>query len=194
MHSAQVELGDITLLLQRWSDGDRAALDTLMPLMYERLQRLAHERLRDERHALSVETTALVHDAYLKMVDLRRARFQDRAHFMAMASRIMRRILVDRARARRAEKRGGGAAPIELADELQISDDRAEALTDLDDALERLAAVDPRRSQILEHRYFAGLSLEETAEVLGVSLATVKRDLRFARAWLAAEFKGEVRL
>jgi RNA polymerase sigma factor (TIGR02999 family) len=194
MHSAQVELGDITLLLQRWSDGDRAALDKLMPLMYERLQRLAHERLRDERHALSVETTALVHDAYLKMVDLRRARFQDRAHFMAMASRIMRRILVDRARARRAEKRGGGAAPIELTDELQISDDRAEALTDLDDALERLAAVDPRRSQILEHRYFAGLSLEETAEVLGVSLATVKRDLRFARAWLAAEFKGEVRL
>jgi RNA polymerase sigma factor (TIGR02999 family) len=194
MRSAQVELGDITLLLQRWSDGDRAALDKLMPLMYERLQRLAHERLRDERHALSVETTALVHDAYLKMVDLRRARFQDRAHFMAMASRIMRRILVDRARARRAEKRGGGAAPIELTDELQISDDRAEALTDLDDALERLAAVDPRRSQILEHRYFAGLSLEETAEVLGVSLATVKRDLRFARAWLAAEFKGEVRL
>jgi RNA polymerase sigma factor (TIGR02999 family) len=194
MHSAQVELGDITLLLQRWSDGDRAALDKLMPLIYERLQRLAHERLRDERHALSVETTALVHDAYLKMVDLRRARFQDRAHFMAMASRIMRRILVDRARARRAEKRGGGAAPIELTDELQISDDRAEALTDLDDALERLAAVDPRRSQILEHRYFAGLSLEETAEVLGVSLATVKRDLRFARAWLAAEFKGEVRL
>jgi RNA polymerase sigma factor (TIGR02999 family) len=194
MHPAPVELADVTLLLQRWSDGDRAALDQLMPLMYERLQRLAHERLLDERNAISVETTALVHDAYLKMVDLRRARFRDRAHFMAMASRIMRRILVDRARARRADKRGGGAAPLELTDDLQVSDERAEALTDLDDALERLAVVDPRRSQILEQRYFGGLSLEETAEVLGLSLATVKRDLRFARAWLAAEFQGEVRL
>jgi RNA polymerase sigma-70 factor, ECF subfamily len=194
MHPAAGELGDVTLLLQRWSDGDRAALDQLIPLVYERLQRLAHARLRDERHAMSVETTALVHDAYLRMVDLRRARFRDRAHFMAMASRIMRRILVDRARARCADKRGGGAAPLSLADDLQLSEERAEALTDLDDALERLAAVDPRRSEILEQRYFGGLSLEETAEVLGVSLATVKRDLRFARAWLAAEFQGEVRL
>lgn len=194
MHPAPAEFGDVTLLLQRWSDGDRAALDQLIPLMYERLQRLAHDRLRDERHAMSVETTALVHDAYLKMVDLRRARFRDRAHFMAMASRIMRRILVDRARARRADKRGGGAVPVGLTDSLQLSAERAQALTELDDALERLAVVDRRRSEILEHRYFGGLSLEETAEVLGVSLATVKRDLRFARAWLATEFQDAVGL
>jgi RNA polymerase sigma-70 factor (ECF subfamily) len=194
MHPAPAEFGDVTLLLQRWSDGDRAALDQLIPLMYERLQRLAHDRLRDERHAMSVETTALVHDAYLKMVDLRRARFRDRAHFMAMASRILRRILVDRARARRADKRGGGAVPVGLTDSLQLSAERAQALTELDDALERLAVVDPRRSEILEHRYFGGLSLEETAEVLGVSLATVKRDLRFARAWLATEFQDAVGL
>ena len=194
MQPDPAESGDVTRLLQQWSDGDRAALDQLVPLVYERMRKLAHERLRDERHAMSVNTTALVHDAYLKMVDLRQARFRDRAHFMAMASRIMRRLLVDRARARRADKRGGGVAPLELADDLDLSDERAEALMELDDALERLSAIDPRRSEILEQRYFGGLSLEETAEVLGVSLATVKRDLKFARAWLAAEFRGEVRL
>jgi len=194
MQPDPAEFGDVTRLLQQWSDGDRAALDQLIPLVYDRMRKLAHERLRDERHAMSVNTTALVHDAYLKMVDLRQARFRDRAHFMAMASRIMRRLLVDRARARRADKRGGGVAPLELADDLDLSDERAEALMELDDALERLSAIDPRRSEILEQRYFGGLSLEETAEVLGVSLATVKRDLKFARAWLAAEFRGEVRL
>lgn len=191
---ADVDLSDVTRLLQRWSDGERAALDQLMPLVYERLRRLAHERLRDERSGLSLNTTALVHDAYLKLVDLRRARFRDRAHFLAMASRVMRRLLVDHARARRAGKRGGGATPLELVEGLEISDERSAVLTELDDALERLAVVDPRRSQILEQRYFGGLSLEETAEVLGVSLATAKRDLRFARAWLAAELGGEARL
>lgn len=193
MQPSSADVGDVTVLLQRWSDGERTALDQLMPLVYDRLRRLAHDRLRDERHGRSLNTTALVHDAYLKLVDLRRARFRDRAHFLAMASRVMRRLLVDHARARRAAKRGGGAEPLEL-EGLEISDERADALTDLDEALERLATVDTRRSQILEQRYFGGLSLEETAEVLGVSLATVKRDLRFARAWLAAELRGEVRL
>jgi RNA polymerase sigma factor (TIGR02999 family) len=185
---------EVTRLLQRWSDGDQAALDQLVPLMYEPLHRLAHERRRYERSGQSLNTTALVHEAYLKLVDLRQARFRDRAHFLSMASRVMRRLLVDHARARKAGKRGAGVAPLDLDEALWISDGYATAVTELDEALERLEAVDPRRSQILEHRYFGGLSLEETAEVLGVSLATVKRDLRFARAWLAAELGGEVHL
>jgi len=194
MEPSPADVTDVTLLLQRWSDGERAAFNELIPLVYEGLRRIAHERLRDERAGLSLNTTALVHDAYLKLVDLRRARFRDRAHFLAMASRVMRRLLVDHARARRAAKRGGGVATLDLMEGLEISDERADALTDLDEALERLAGVDSRRSQMLEHRYFGGLSLEETAEVLNVSLATAKRDLRFARAWLAAELGGEVRL
>ena len=182
----------MTGLLQRWSDGDAEALDALMPLMYERLRGLAHGRRRDERSDLSLNSTALVHEAYLKLVDLRVARFRDRAHFLAMASRVMRRLLLDHARARRAAKRGGGAATLELDDALGITDERAEVLAELDEALERLAAVNTRQSQMLEQRYFGGLSLEESAEALGVSLATAKRDLRFARAWLAAELGGEL--
>jgi len=189
-----VDAGNVTLLLQRWSDGESAALDELVPLVYERLRRIAHDRLRDERSGVSLNTTALVHDAYLKLVDVRRARFRDRAHFLAMASRVMRRLLVDHARARCAAKRGGGIATIELAEHLELSDERADVITELDDALLRLGTIDPRCSEMLEQRYFGGLSLEETAEVLGVSLATVKRGLRFARAWLAAELSGEVHL
>ena len=185
---------EVTGLLRRWSDGDRAALDELMPLVYEPLRRLARRRRRDERSGLSLDTTAVVHEAYLKLVDLRQARFRDRAHFLAMASRVMRRLLVDHARARAATKRGGGVNPTALDDSIYVSDEHAAALTDLDEALVRLEAVDARRCRILEQRYFGGLSLEETAEALGVSLATVKRDLRFARAWLAAELGGEVRL
>lgn len=187
-----VETPDVTRLLQRWSDGDSEALDALMPLVYERMRRLAHDHRRDEHASLSLNSTALVHEVYLKLVDLRVARFRDRAHFLAMASRVMRRLLLDHARARRAAKRGGGAAPLELDDALGLTDERAEALVELDEALERLAAVYARQSQMLEQRYFGGLSLEETAEALGVSLATAKRDLRFARAWLAAELGGEL--
>lgn len=194
MQPTDPDIGDITRLLQRWSDGERDALDQLMPVVYERLHRLAHERLRDEPSGLTLNTTALVHEAYLKLVDLRQARFRDRAHFLAMTARVMRRLLVDNARTRKRAKRGGGAPTVDLLDAIGMSDERAAALTELDDALERLAAVDPRRSQVLEQRYFGGLSLEETAEVLDVSPATVKRDLRFARAWLAAELAGEVRL
>jgi RNA polymerase sigma factor (TIGR02999 family) len=127
-----------------------------------------------------------VHDAYLKLIDVRQARFRDRAHFLAMASRVMRRLLIDRARARRAARRGGGVEAIEWDDELVASDAQADALANLDDALTRLEAIDPRQGQIVEQRYFGGLSLEETAEAMGVSLATVKRELRFAHAWLAA--------
>lgn len=183
---------DVTQLLQRWSEGDRDALDQLVPLVYEHLRRVAHHRLRHEDTSPSLDTTALVHEAYFKLVDLRRARFRDRAHFLAMASRLMRRLLIDHARARRAARRGGGAGAVELTEALSVSDSQADALTELDDALKRLEQVDARQSAILEQRFFGGLSLEETAEAVGVSLATVKRDLRFARAWLAAELSREL--
>jgi RNA polymerase sigma factor (TIGR02999 family) len=178
---------DVTLLLRQWSEGDEEALNRLVPLMYAELRRLAHHRLRGEPANRSLNTTGLVHDAYVKLVDVRRARFRDRSHFLAMASRVMRRLLIDQARARRAAKRGGGAEAGELDDTLLISEPQAEALAALDEALQRLEAMDPRQGQIVEHRYFGGLSLEETAEAVGVSLATVKRELRFAHAWLAAE-------
>lgn len=182
---------DVTRLLRRWSDGDREALDGLVPLLYDQLRRLAHERLVHEGPSPVLDTTALVHDAYLKLVDVRQARFRDRAHFLAMASRVMRRLLVDAARERRAAKRGGGDPVLALDEALHVEEPRAVAITDLDEALRRLEAVDPRQSRILEQRYFGGLSLEETAEVVGVSLATVKRELRFARAWLALELGAE---
>ena len=181
---------DVTRLLQEWSEGDRAALDRLVPVLYEQLRQIAHRRLGRETNA-SLNTTALVHEAYLKLIDLRSVRFRDRSHFLAMASRVMRRLLVDHARARRAAKRGGGEATLELSEGLWMSDPAADAIADLDEALCRLEAMDPRQGQIVEHRYFGGLSLEETADAVGVSLATVKRELRFARAWLAADLRRE---
>ncbi|MDX1395162.1 MAG: ECF-type sigma factor [Gemmatimonadota bacterium] len=183
----QTATSDVTELLQLWGDGDREALDRLIPLLYEHLRGLAHDRLRYEAGSPTLDTTGLVHEAYLKLVDLRRAHFRDRGHFLAMASRVMRRLIVDHARARRAAKRGGGGPIVELTDALHISDDQAEAIGELDSALERLEAIDPRQCRMIEQRYFGGLSLEETADAVGVSLATVKRELRFARAWLAAE-------
>ena len=178
---------DVTGLLRQWGDGDREALDRLVPLVYEQLRRVAHQRLRRERPDQPLNTTGLVHDAYLKLVDVRYARFRDRAHFLAMASRVMRRLLVDQARARRAVKRGGGAADTELVEALWATEPQSAALADLDEALQRLEAIDPRQGRIVEQRYFGGMSLEETAEALDVSLATVKRELRFAHAWLAVE-------
>jgi RNA polymerase sigma factor (TIGR02999 family) len=181
---------DVTRLLRQWSQGDREALDQLVPLMYAELRQLAHQRLRRERANPSLNTTGLVHDAYLKLIGVQHTQFRDRGHFLAMASRVMRRLRVDQARARRAAKRGGGAPAAELDDALYVSDTQAEALPELDEALTRLEALDPRQGQIVEQRYFGGLSLEETAEAVGVSLATVKRELRFAHAWLAAELGG----
>jgi RNA polymerase sigma factor (TIGR02999 family) len=180
---------DVTHLLSRWSDGEREALDALVPIVYERLRAVAHRRRGGERFELTLNTTGLVHEAYLKLVELRQTSFRDRGHFLAMASRVMRRLLVDHARAHRARKRGGGVADIELEETQWVSDERADAFSDLDEALDRLETVDPRASRVLEQRYFGGLSLEETAEASGVSLATVKRDLRFARAWIAAELR-----
>jgi RNA polymerase sigma factor (TIGR02999 family) len=180
---------DVTRLLREWSQGDKEALNQLVPLMYAELRQLAHQRLRREQAHRSLNTTGLVHDAYLKLIDVRHAQFRDRAHFLAMASRVMRRLLVDQARARRAAKRGGGADVAMLDEALWVSDPQADALTELDEALQRLEALDPRQGQIVEQRYFGGLSLEETADAIGVSLATVKRELRFAHAWLAAELR-----
>jgi RNA polymerase sigma factor (TIGR02999 family) len=177
---------NVTALLRDWERGDQDALNRIVPLVYAELRRIARRRLGGEGSARSLTPTVLVHDAYLKLMDVHQARFRDRAHFLAMASRVMRRLLIDRARARRAARRGGGAEVVEWDDDLVASDEHADALADLDDALTRLEAMDPRQAQIVEQRYFGGLTLEETAEVIGVSLATVKRDLRFAHAWLAA--------
>lgn len=182
---------EVTRLLQRWSAGDRSARDQLMPLVYDRLRRLAHERLRGGPGEQSLSTTELVHEAYLRLVDAPRVDLPDRAHFLALASQVMRNMLVDRARARRAAKRGAGRAPLELEEEHWVSDEQLDGVAELDEAITRLEALSQRQAQLLQHRYFGGLSLEESAAALGVSLATVKRELRSAKAWLALELKGE---
>ena len=182
---------EVTRLLQRWTAGDVHARDQLIPLVYDRLRQLAHWRLRSAPGEHSLNTTGLVHEAYIRLVDAPRVELPDRAHFLALASQIMRNLLVDRARARATTKRGGGDAPVELEEMLWISDDNLDSVTELHDALTRLEAVSPRQSQLLQQRYFGGLTLEESAAALGVSPATAKRDLRSARAWLALELKGE---
>ena len=182
---------EVTRLLQRWTAGDVHARDQLIPLVYDRLRHLAHWRLRSAPGEQSLNTTGLVHEAYIRLVDAPRVELPDRAHFLALASQIMRNLLVDRARARATTKRGGGNAPVELEEMLWISDDNLDSVTELHDALTRLEAVSPRQSELLQQRYFGGLTLEESAAALGVSPATAKRELRSARAWLALELKGE---
>jgi len=183
---------DITGLLRRVNADDRAAFDDLIPLVYEQLRRLAHNRLRAERPNHTLNTTALVHEAYLELVDVDHTSWQDRAHFLAAASRVMRHVLVDHARARNAKKRGGGWVQVELEpDALPLTEEYAEAVEELDGALARLAELSPRKAKLLEQRYFGGLKLEECAEALGVSLATVKNDLRLGRAWLARELRPQ---
>ena len=182
---------EVTRLLQRWTAGDVHARDQLIPLVYDRLRQLAHWRLRGAPGEHSLNTTGLVHEAYIRLVDAPRVELPDRAHFLALASQIMRNLLVDRARARATTKRGGGNAPVELEEMLWISDDTLDSVTELHDALTRLEAVSPRQSELLQQRYFGGLTLEESAAALGVSPATAKRELRSARAWLALELKGE---
>jgi len=182
---------EVALLLQRWSAGDERARDQLIPLVYDRLRELAHQRLRFGPSDSSLNTTGLVHEAYLRLVEASGVDVPDRAHFLALASQIMRNLLVDRARARLAAKRGGGKAPVELQEGFWISDEDSSRVIELHEALTRLKMLSPRQSQLLEHRYFGGLSLEETATALGVSLATTKRELRLARAWLALELGAE---
>ena len=185
------ESSEISQLIHRWSQGDATALDRLIPIVYDRLRDLARLRLRGAPGA-TLDTTGLVHEVYLKLANAPDMQLRDRAHFLAVASRVMRNLLTDHARARRALKRGGGTTTIELNDEpAWMPDADLDAVVALDEALGRLDTVSPRQTRILEHRYFGGLSLEETAEALGVSLATVKRELRSACAWLAAELAGE---
>ena len=185
---------DVTQILLRWSGGDQEALDRLLPLVYDQLKKLAHARLGGERAGHTLNTTALVHEAYLKLVDINRVQWKDRAHFLAMASRQMRRILIDYAHQRKALKRGGGAQKEVLDEEQLIPEEMIETLLELDDALQRLAVLYPRQSKAVELHYFGGLTLEEAGEVLGVSAPTVMRDLRFAQAWLATEWSVELPL
>ncbi len=180
---------DVSVLLRAWSDGDSTALDQLTPIVYDELHRLARRYLRGERRDHSLQTTALVNEAYLRLVDHTRMAWQDRAHFFAVSAQVMRRILVDHAR-RRNVKRGRGLRRVSLAEATLIGGDRPTDLAALDDALTVLAERDPRKAQVVEMRFFGGLSVEESAEVLGVSPVTVMRDWRTAKAWLYRELSG----
>jgi RNA polymerase sigma factor (TIGR02999 family) len=182
---------EVTALLLSWSDGDRDALARLMPLVYDELRRLALDHLRRERPDHTLQPTALVNEVYLRLVDQRRVSWQTRAQFFGLAAQLMRHVLVDHARTRAAAKRGGGLSKLSL-DEARIAPEQVAAeLVALDEALVRLAAVDERKSRVVEMRFFAGLSVEETAEALGVSDKTVMRDWRIAKAWLHRELSGE---
>jgi RNA polymerase sigma factor (TIGR02999 family) len=182
---------EVTALLRAWRLGDEGALDQLAPIVYDELRRIARRQLRGERPDRSLQATALVHEAYLKLVDIREVDWQDRAHFFAMSARVMRRILVDAARARHYQKRGGGAARVTLEDVQLPVAMRDRDLLALDDALEALARADERKSRVVELRFFGGLSLEETAAALQVSSDTVTRDWKFAKTWLLRELRRD---
>ena len=179
----------ITNLLAAWSDGKAAAFEKLVPLVYEELHRLAHRYMRRERSDHTLQTSALVNEAYLRLVGTENVRWQNRAHFFAVSSRLMRRILVDFARAKHNLKRGGGALQVSLVKDHPVSRDPSRLLA-LDEALNRLTALHPRQAKIVEMRYFAGLKEEEIAEVLKVSLRTVQQDWRLARLWLYRELQS----
>ena len=182
---------NVTQLLVRWEGGDRAALDALMPLVEQELRQLARSYLRRERSGHTLQPTALVNEAYLKLVDQRDARWQSRAHFYGVAAQLMRRILVDHARARAAEKRGGPQAyAVTLSEADRVSAQPALDLLAVHEALEELAALDPQQARVVELKFFGGLTIEETAEALGVSHATVERDWKAARAWLRRKLEG----
>ena len=192
-----LDTADITGLLKAWGQGDQGAFDQLMPLVYTQLRAQARRYMRNERPDVTLQSTALVHEVYLRLVRTEDVDWQDRVHFFALSAQIMRRILVDAARARAAVKRGGGtlradhSSAIDL-DQFPTADSNAAfSLCALDDALESLARIDPRRTKVIELRFFGGLSVEETAEVLQVSPQTVMRDWRLARAWLARELQGD---
>jgi RNA polymerase sigma-70 factor (ECF subfamily) len=177
----------VTQLLNDWTNGSEAARDELMPLVYAELRRLAHRHMGRERPGHTLQTSGLVNEAFLRLVDQTNVHWRNRAHFFAIAAQIMRRILVDYARSRRYAKRGGGAQRVSLNEALIASEGRSAEVVALDEALEGLAAIDQRKSQIVELRFFGGLSIEEAAEVLGVSPGTVMRDWTLAKAWLRKE-------
>jgi RNA polymerase sigma-70 factor, ECF subfamily len=182
---------DITQLLRAWSGGDQAALGKLTPLVYEELHRAAHRYMAQERPGHMLQTTALVNEVYLRLVDVRKVNWQDRAHFLAVCARLMRRVLTDFARSRRHLKRGGDSPRVVLDEALLVSRQPPADLIALDDGLNALAAFDPRKSEVVELRFFGGLSVEETAAVLEVSSDTVKRDWKLARVWLLEQMTDE---
>lgn len=181
---------DVTDLLLRWTSGDAAALDALTPVIYDDLRRMARAFLARERAEHTLSATALVHEAYLRLVDQRRVRWQNRAHFFGAAATIMRRVLVDHARARAADKRGGSVVKIAMEEGEALVEGLAAEILDLDAALDALAALDARKAQVVQMKFFAGMTSQETAEALGVSDATVERDWTMARAWLINRMRG----
>lgn len=181
------------MLLKAWRDGDRDALDEVFSIVYEELRELARAQRRRWHGNYTLDTTALVHEAYLKLVDQSQAQWRDRGHFLAVAAKAMRHILVNYAEQRRAAKRGGGAAKVPLDDANPVGEEAAEEVLVLHEALERLSALNERQAKVVEARFFAGLPIEATADVLGVSPATVKRDWRLASAWLHREINTTLR-
>ncbi len=182
---------EITQLLRAWEGGDKAALDKLIPLVYEELHRLAHRYMAQQAPDHALQTTALIHEVYVRLVNARDVNFQDRAHFFAVCARAMRQILTDFARSRRYLKRGGGAVHVSLDETPALSQELPVDLAALDESLNALAKIDLRASQVVEMRFFGGLSVEETAEVLKISVETVTRDWRAAKAWLLRELTRE---
>ena len=188
---AQPSSHEMTQLLRAWNAGDKQALEHLMPLMYEELHRLAARCMAGEHEGHVLQTTALVHEVYIRLVDVDNVGWRDRAHFFALCARLMRRILIDLARSRHYQKRGGHAAHLHLDEALTVSIETAPDILAVDDALQSLAAVDSRKSQIVELRFFGGLTVEETADVLQISPETILRDWRLAKAWLIRELSRD---
>jgi RNA polymerase sigma-70 factor, ECF subfamily len=187
MDAPAVSQQRVTELLTRWSQGDDAALAELTPLIYGELRRLAHREMGAERPDHTLQTTALVNEAYLRLADQSNPRWQNRAHFFAVAARAMRRILVSYARAQRSQKRGGGALKVDFDEAALVSPEESREILDLHEALERLGTLDSRKAQVVELKFFGGLNYDEMAEVLKISPVTVRRDWRFAKAWLYRE-------
>jgi RNA polymerase sigma-70 factor (ECF subfamily) len=185
---------ELTHFLLAWRQGEKEALNKLIPVIYEELRRIAHSYIRGERRGHTLQTTALVNEAYLRLLDCSRVNWQNRAHFLAVSAQLMRRILVDYARSRGYQKRGGAMERISLKESQIVSQGRDPDLLELDNALQALAVVDARKCQVVELRFFGGLTAEETAEVLGVSPDTVLRDWRLARTWLAREMRKQARV
>jgi RNA polymerase sigma factor (TIGR02999 family) len=188
---ATVSRSDVTALLHAWSAGDQDAREKLWAIVLPELDRLARRYMREERPNHTLQTGALVNEAYLRLVDWEKAEWQNKAHFMGMCARIMRQILVDHARAHRYQKRGGQLHVEQLDEAAMLSPARSQEFVELDDAMKRLASISKRKSDVVELRFFGGLSVEETAAALGVSRVTVIRDWNFARAWLQAEIGGQ---
>jgi len=189
---ATLSAGNLTSLLIEWQEGDPTALDRLTPLVYDELRRIAHRYVRRERNGHTLETTALVNEAYVRLAGSKNIAWENRSHFFAATAQVMRHVLIDHARKRLYAKRGGDIQHVPLDDAVsQVTSQRADELIVLNEALDELAKLDPRKARVVEMRYFAGLSLEETAEVLNISLMTVRRDWRAAKAWLFRRMKDE---